>query len=299
MQFGHLHDVTGIDFRLPPDHPLTAAFLTGRQHSEPLRIYIGVSRWNIPAWQGVCYPKGTKDALPTYASLLNGIELNTTHYRIPDHQLIRKWQAAVSGRDFLFSPKFPQVVSHRGSLSAQGQWTTLFVDAMAGLEQHLGHSFLQLPPAFGSGRVAELIRFVEDMPSGFPYGIELRHGDWISHQEAFTRLMEAMHRKQVIPVFSDTAGRRDLLHMCLTAPTVMIRWLGNNGHPTDKERLQDWVDRIAGWQQQGLSRVYWFIHQHDDHQLQPTIALLQQMLQARFGITQPILPAASGQGSLF
>ena len=56
-------------------------------------------------------------------------------------------------------------------------------------------------------------------------------------------------------VITDTAGRRDCVHQRLTTPFAFIRFVGNNLHPTDYSRMDDWVERIQEWFDQGLERV--------------------------------------------
>jgi len=62
-------------------------------------------------------------------------------------------------------------------------------------------------------------------------------------------------------VLVDTAGRRDMMHMRLTTPHAFVRYVGAN-HPTDYPRLDDWLVRIKAWKEQGLEKLYFFIHQN-------------------------------------
>lgn len=299
MQFGHLDDISTIDFTLPPDHTLTREFLPGIPHKHPLEVYLGVPRWSIPEWKGNLYPKGTKDPLSQYVQLLNGIELNTTHYRIPKKELVWQWKAKTGQRDFLFSPKFPQSVSHRKAWQATGEWAELFFNNLTFLEEHLGHSFMQLPPYARVNRMPELMQFIQEKPGFFPMGVELRHESWFAEGTPTEELFHAMHEYKVIPVFSDVSGRRDVLHMCLTAPTVMLRFVGNNLHPTDYQRIDDWVIRLQQWYHLGLERVYLYVHQHDDGLLQETINYFVDQLNSRLQLKLPKLISIQQTGTLF
>jgi hypothetical protein len=40
----------------------------------------------------------------------------------------------------------------------------------------------------------------------------------------------------------------------------MIRFIGNDLHPSDFKRLDDWVSRIKYWVDGGLKEVYFFVH---------------------------------------
>lgn len=298
MQFGHLSDISGVDFTLPPDHPSNKQWLPGKPPGEPLRIWLGVPRWNIPVWQGTLYPKGTKDTLSQYIRLLSGIELNTTHYRIPDIARIQQWKEKANGRSFLFSPKVPQAISHRKNWLGNSDYTKLFFDTMFGLEEHLGHSFMQLPPYATAERLPELLAFIQQKPKSFLLGVELRHPSWFA-ADSSRPLFEAMHKHKVIPVFSAVSGRRDVLHMAVPTTTVMLRFVGNNLHPTDYGRIDNWVTRLQDWYQLGVEQAYVFIHQHDDQHLQATLNYFVAQVNERLGLSLPLVQPTGQTGSLF
>jgi uncharacterized protein YecE (DUF72 family) len=65
-------------------------------------------------------------------------------------------------------------------------------------------------------------------------------------------------------VMTDVAGRRDVLHMSLTSSAAMIRFTGNELHPSDFARLDAWAERLAGWFEAGLSELYFFMHQPEE-----------------------------------
>ncbi|MBD0333461.1 MAG: DUF72 domain-containing protein, partial [Chitinophagaceae bacterium] len=65
-------------------------------------------------------------------------------------------------------------------------------------------------------------------------------------------------------IITDTAGRRDMVHMHLTVPKAFIRFVGNSLHPTDYSRCDDWVKRIKCWLDSGLQELYFFMHMHDE-----------------------------------
>lgn len=65
-------------------------------------------------------------------------------------------------------------------------------------------------------------------------------------------------------VITDVAGRRDVCHLRLTTNTVLVRFVGNNLHPTDYSRIDDWVRRLEYWFSNGLHQVYFFTHEPDN-----------------------------------
>jgi hypothetical protein len=51
--------------------------------------------------------------------------------------------------------------------------------------------------------------------------------------------------------------------MQLTTPVLVLRFIGNQWHPTDYTRVDAWIARIADWFREGLHAAYIFVHQHD------------------------------------
>ncbi|MDX2306390.1 MAG: DUF72 domain-containing protein [Microscillaceae bacterium] len=262
MEFGKLEDISRVKFSLPPDQSGNLRVLSSDKPSEKLRIYVGCPIWVNKNWLGTTYPAGTKekDFLKQYAFQFNTIELNSTHYHIPDPKTIEKW-IKNTGENFRFSPKFPQEISHQ--LLPEGKARTLslvFCDVIRALEIRLGTSFIQLPPHFTLAHLPLLEKFLNEFPTDIPLAVEFRHRSWFQNPD----LGEAaflLEDHQVGTVLTDVAGRRDVLHMRLTTPQAIIRFVGNGLHPTDYERIDDWVLRLKTWIDQGLEELYFFVHQ--------------------------------------
>ena len=265
MDFGRLSDLRYVDFRLPADHPETAALLARAQAAAPApRVFVGCPIWTNKAWLGSYFPAGIKDAdyLHHYARQFNSIELNTTHYRIPDAPMVRKWREATP-TGFQFCPKIPQIISHDRELYNADDLTTTFCRAISGLEDRLGWAFLQLPPTFGPEHLPRLERYLLDFPDYVPLAVELRHPAWFSDpglRDAVFAMLEALGKTLVI---SDVAGRRDVMHMRLTTPVAFVRFNGHGLIPTDYARADAWAERLAAWLGAGLQTAYFFVHQKD------------------------------------
>jgi hypothetical protein len=52
--------------------------------------------------------------------------------------------------------------------------------------------------------------------------------------------------------------------MYLTVPKAFIRFVGNSLDPSDYSRIDDWVQRIKYWLDNGLNELYFFMHMHDE-----------------------------------
>ena len=273
MKFGKLQDISQVNFKLPNDHPITTETLSNlpKRTSKP-KVFVGCTGWSMKEWVGTVYPKGTKskDYLRHYVKQFNNIELNTTHYRIPNKETIQKWRSTAP-KDFHYSPKIPQSISHSRDLGKSTDYLLRFCEAISGLEENLGCSFMQLPPYFNYQRLPVLEGFFEQLPKDIPLALEFRHESWFDTPQYFNALMALLKKHQIATVITDVAGRRDVLHQCLTNETAMIRFVGNGLHPTDYERIDAWIAKLVEWFENGLHQVYFFTHE-PDNLLAPDIA---------------------------
>lgn len=269
MEFGKVAatQLPLTDFTLPPDADITAATLASAKNKKALQVYVGCSSWAQKVWKGNLYPPKTKDVdfLSEYAKQFNMIELNTTHYRMYDADTIRKWKdKAAVNPNFKFCPKFNQLISHIKRLKEADELTTQFYEAMLAFEDKLGPLFLQLNDNFTPKNFPELKAYLESIPRDVPVFLELRHREWFSQSASRNATFELMHRLGIGAIITDTAGRRDVVHMGLTTPVAFIRFVGNALHPTDYVRMDTWVERIKEWHAKGLEAVYLGMHQSDE-----------------------------------
>lgn len=217
-------------------------------------------------WVGSIYPAGTvaKNYLRAYGQQFNTIELNTTHYRIPTLEQIARWRAETPA-DFRFCPKMPQTISHARQLGLDGPGLDLFVSAVAALEEKLGAVFVQFPPTFNPSRWPTLQRFLERWPQALPLSLELRHPEWFASTDpAQEAIFSYLQKRHIGLVLTDVAGRRDVLHMRISSPQVLLRLVGNNLHPSDYQRADAWLARLEQWRQLGLREAYIFAHEPDN-----------------------------------
>jgi uncharacterized protein YecE (DUF72 family) len=260
MKFGHLDEVSRIDFSLPPDHPITAKVLKGKPTKHP-KIFSGLAEWGNEGFPGKIYPKSAKakDYLKLYGEQFKIVELNATGYRIPSVKTVEGWIGAV-GKDFIFCPKVSQPISQVKPLGRDKNALQQFYDAMRAFGDHLGTIFLQLHPTFSPNRYDDLVNFLGEWDPTFPLHVELRHADWFSNPEVLNNLFEEMRKLKIGTVITDTPGRRDVLHMGLTIPSAFIRFEGNELHRTDFTRIDAWANHLKHWIDRGLETIYFFPH---------------------------------------
>lgn len=257
MKFGSVPNPELIDFSLPVDHSDTLRVL--KKGNGSFEAYIGCAKWNKTDLKNF-YPRGTKDELTYYSRQFNSIELNATFYRSPSGSQVQTWHDKTPG-DFKFFPKIPSYISHIKRLNNVRDAVTEYLDAISHFGDKLGMIFLQLHDNFSAKNMDRLVSFIQDWPKGVPLAIELRSQDWFAEPEVAEALYRLFEENQISNIITDTAGRRDLLHMRLTTPVAFVRYVGAN-HTSDYQRLDDWLERIATWKSQGLEKLYFFVHQN-------------------------------------
>ncbi len=265
MKFGKLQDISTVNFSLPNDPSSTQSILARLSASTTPTLYVGCTGWSMKEWVGHVYPANakTKDYLTHYAKQFNTIELNTTHYRIPNFETVQKWKTT-SAADFRFCPKIPQAISHSSGMGLNDGKLSAFTESIQQLGEKMGCCFLQMPPYFDASRLAILATFLDNFPVDIPLAIEVRHESWFRNEDSLLPLVELAKAKNCALVITDVAGRRDVLHQQLTNNRAMIRFVGNDLHSTDYTRIDEWVQRLKDWFAAGISEVYFFTHEPDN-----------------------------------
>ena len=258
MKFGKVDDPSLINFDLPEDHPSTRDILEKYGSTSPTKVYVGSAKWNRKDLKNF-YPRGTKDELSYYSNQFNAIEMNSTFYRIfPEDQII-KWRDKTPD-NFRFFPKIYQGISHWKQLKDVRESVDQFLESVIHFEDKLGTIFLQLNERFRPNAFEKLEKFVVDWPTDLDLSIEVRHEDWFNNSDTSSRLFELLENHGIGNTLVDTPGRRDLMHMRLTNPRPFIRFVSTSPE-YDRPRIDQWVNRISEWNEQGLEQVGFFVHQ--------------------------------------
>lgn len=227
-------------------------------------IKVGCPVWSVKEWNGKIYPNHAKtsDLLRLYSQQFNTIELNVTHYQIPSNETIERWLVE-SADDFTFCTKFPQVISHDKLLLNVEELTMEFCRQILKLGHKLGLPFLQLAPYFTPKQLPILEKYLKFLPDKLKIAVEFRHEDWFNNENTWQKTLAMLHEMGHAAVITDVAGRRDVVHQSLSVPKAFIRWTGND-HPTDYQRIEEWVQRIKGWLDEGLQELWLFIHVNEN-----------------------------------
>lgn len=259
MKFGSVDNPEHIDFTLPKDHADTLKVLQ-KNPSQTTDVFVGCAKWNKADLKGF-YPSGTKDELEYYSRQFNSIELNATFYRIFPPEQFEKW-CDKTPKNFKFFPKLNQEISHWKRLNDDvAPVVDNYLYSAVNLKEKLGCIFLQMHNNFAPKDFDRVINFIEGWPKEIPLAVEFRHTDWYNDETIAEDLYRLLEENNISNIIVDTAGRRDLMHMRLTNSRAFVRYVGAN-HPSDYTRLDDWVERLKYWKDNGIEHINFFVHQN-------------------------------------
>jgi uncharacterized protein YecE (DUF72 family) len=281
VKFGQTDHTGNIPLQLPDDHPRTRQILAQADHNQPLDVCVGCAKWNRTDLKNF-YPKGVKDELSYYATQFNSIELNATFYGMFSGEQVEAWKDKTPA-NFRFFPKINRSVSHMRRLLNIDELLTAYCDNISRFEEQLGMVFLQLHENFGYKNFERLQHFAEVFPAAIPLAVEVRHPEWFSTPAYADRLAQLLEQRHATNIIVDTAGRRDMLHMRLTAPYAFIRYVGANDPAEDRKRLDDWLFRLKQWVDAGLRNIGFFVHQNEEVESPRLAAYFIEKLNGAFG----------------
>jgi uncharacterized protein YecE (DUF72 family) len=140
------------------------------------RIHIGTVGWSYNFWVGTFYAQGTRsdEYLTEYSKHFDTVEINNTFYRIPSQSSLEKWNKQTPP-GFLFSAKFPQIITHQKMLKNCENEVKLFLERISTLQNKLGSLLLQFPPTFGPEKIPLLTDFLSRLPKKYKYAVEVRN----------------------------------------------------------------------------------------------------------------------------
>jgi uncharacterized protein YecE (DUF72 family) len=210
-------------------------------------LHLGTIGWSYSFWKGKFYPNkvASEDFLAYYATRFDTVEVDSTFYRIPTVQAVTKWENQTPG-NFLFSFKFPRVITHIKMLKDCDRETRLFLDRTELLSGKLGALLLQFPATFGVDRFSDLADFLQKLPKNRRYVVEVRNEQWLNSD--FYSLLRA-NGVGLVWVDSPNMPQSDVV----TSDFLYLRLEGDRGRvkgtlgviEADKaEGLKMWAEKI-------------------------------------------------------
>jgi uncharacterized protein YecE (DUF72 family) len=153
-------------------------------------LHLGTIGWSYNFWKGNFYPNKavSKDFLAYYANKFDTVEVDNTFYRIPTQQTVTNWKNQTPEK-FMFSLKFPRIITHIKLLKDCERETNVFLERTTLLGGKLGPLLLQFPPSFGIERLSDLTNFLHKLPQLNRYVVEVRDAGFLN--EEFYSLLRA------------------------------------------------------------------------------------------------------------
>jgi len=226
-------------------------------------LRIGCVGYSYDFWVGPFYPKRTpqEEFLKRYGKVFDLVEVDSTFYVIPQPATTGEWREAVPP-GFLFAAKFPRVITHELEFGETAEPTGRFFRAIEPLRPKIGPLVVQLPPSFAYSRGrGRLFAFLDELPDGYRYAVEFRHGSWM-HGAVFQELRRrgiALVWNEV--VYVDTVPE-------ITADFVYLRFVGDRS--LDKlgwiqidrtAEMRKWAARLRGAEEH-VGRAYVLFNNH-------------------------------------
>lgn len=271
-------------------------------------IYIGLPQWSHPKWVRLGI-----NGLEEYARHFNCVEGNTTLYALPRAEIVERWYAQTTD-DFRFCFKFPATISHQAALRHCDDLAHAFFSRLSPLETRIGQYWLQLPATFGPQDLPALWSFLDALPKGFTYGVEVRHPEFFAKGDAEQLLNSGLHQRGVNRVILDsrpvhaarphTEAIRDAqrkkpkvpVHALVTANTPMVRFIGSDDMAQNQSFFADWMTKLPRWEQ--TTTPYLFLHTPDIAQAPELVDTLWEDLRAVLPVIGSA-PSIPQQSSLF
>jgi uncharacterized protein YecE (DUF72 family) len=212
-----------------------------------MTLHVGTMGWSYGFWKGTFYPEKlpSKEFLGYYARQFGTVEVDSTFYRIPRTQTVTDWKTQTP-EDFVFSLKFPQVITHIKMLEDCQEETNVFLEHASLLKEKLGVLLLQFPYAFKPEKLPLLRDFLQTLPKTHRYAVEVRNRRLLNDN-----LYSVLRDNNVVLAWVDTPFMPEINE--ITSDFVYIRWEGArrkvNGtlskREVDKaEKIKAWADKI-------------------------------------------------------
>ena len=264
MKFGQVDNLDSVDFNYSEIPHITKENLSSTKSDNKIHFFFGAPGWSDVNYKGSIYPLKTSSnkMLIEYAKQFNSIEFNGTRYGVPKLQVAQNWKEKV-GPGFKFSLKLPQFITHRKNINDVEAYQKIdeFLLLWSEIEEYSGINFAVMANYFRSEQFNELDKFIRHWPNEVPLAIELRDQSWFNDLRVVNRWHELFLEHNVIPVVTDTPGRRDVMHFNLTNNHLFVRYVGDFNHSSDKYRIYKWVDKMVELVNCGVDHIWFYVHQ--------------------------------------
>ena len=240
----------------------------------PSGVHLGTSSWSFPGWQGIVYDRPAsqsvlaREGLAAYAQhpLLRGVGIDRSYYAPLSEAQYRAYADVVpesfrflaKAQDVCTVERFPRQPRYGTKAGAENP---LFLDPSyardevvapfaAGLGRRAGALVFQFTPqrvgaaAEAATIAARLYRFLDALPKGVLYAVEIRHRDWLGSE--YAAALSAAGAAPCLTVHPTMPGLREQARFFEGAPALVARWNlgGRRRYEQAKERYAPF-DRLV------------------------------------------------------
>jgi uncharacterized protein YecE (DUF72 family) len=210
-------------------------------------VHVGTMGWSYDFWKGSFYPENlqSNEFLAYYSSKFGTVEADSTFYRIPRQQTVLSWKEQTPN-DFVFSLKFPRIITHVKMLRNCEDETRVFLERVELLEEKLGPLLLQFPYSFRAEQVPLLEKFLAALPKEHRYAVEVRNKKLLENS-----FYAVLRNAGAALAWVDAVSMPLVTEV--TSNFIYVRWEGNrkkvNGKlgKTEIDRTNDinqWANRL-------------------------------------------------------
>jgi uncharacterized protein YecE (DUF72 family) len=149
------------------------------QDDLPKKYYVGCSGWFYWEWRRSFYASKAKtnDWFDYYSSKFDTVELNAPFYTWPTIGNVRKWLLQAEDKDFVYSIKVNELITHTKRFKAAKRIVKDFNLIGDILDGHMGCFLYQLPPNYKYTKL-RLQNIIEQLDLRRRNVVEFRHESW-------------------------------------------------------------------------------------------------------------------------
>lgn len=237
------------------------------------QIHIGTSGWNYKHWLGPFYPEKfpAKNMLAFYADHFDTVEVNATHYHLPNFTSFETWRETVP-ENFVFAVKASRFTTHMKKLKSPRASTEKFFVRVERLREKLGPILFQLPPRW-KVNVERLEAFLSAMPRDHRYTFEFRDESWFTE-----RVYDLLRAHNAALCFYHQMGHDSPQEV--TADFIYVRLHGTEskyGGSYPNNALKEWARRIRHWRKQSKDIYFYFNNDPEGHAIKNALALREMV----------------------
>ena len=230
-------------------------------------IRIGTCSWADEALSKHWYPKGLAagERLPYYAEHFDTVEVDSTYYRLPAEEMVRRWAERTPDGFVMHVKAFGLMTRHPVKLESlppdlrdeaptddkgrverpprefRGEVFRRFLEALEPLRSagKLGGILFQFPSyVVFKDRSLEYLQWAKEQLGDNELLVEFRHVSWFDddHRDETLRFLEELGATNVIVDSPRIEGAKNVAQtvLALTSPTAYVRFHGRNAETWNK-----------------------------------------------------------------